>query len=322
MWNTRRNVPQLSYMTDFSVIYGRRFGQGWSLVTVLFLTPFLFPSWAPGQQATTSSEKDRLGALFDRVLANQKQSEVELDQYERIQRYESRKMGEDTVPADTKTWRLFPVGTGVDKLTAAQDGKPLSPESSRNELENLEKYLVWVAQDGSGQKRAYAKADHKRKERFDLIDATRRAFIFTPDGTETRQGRKLLRFTMTPNPKFRPNSRYETLFAKVRGTVWIDEQSSQLAKIEGTVTQDISLALFLAKVYKGSHFMQERYEVLPGIWEPTFEQYDFDGRKYLLPYSIHERSYYSSYKRVGPPKEAIEVVRAELSKLGVEASSH
>lgn len=307
-------------MVAFSITYRGCTRPGRTLVFLLFLAALVLPQ-TRSQQAAPVSEEAQSGALFDRVIANQKQSEVELDLYERVQRYETRKTGEDPAPSETKTWRLFPVGTGVDKLTAAQDGKPLSPESSREELENLEKYLVWVAQDGTAQKRAYAKADHKRKERFDLIDATRRAFIFTPDGTETRHGRRLLRFTMTPNPKFKPNSRYETLFAKVRGTVWIDEQSSQLAKIEGTVTQDISLALFLAKVYKGSHFMQERYEVAPGIWQPTFEQFDFDGRKYLLPYSIHERSYYSNYKRVGPPKEAIEVVRGELSKLSTEASS-
>jgi len=78
----------------------------------------------------------------------------------------------------------------------------------------------------------------------------------------------------------------------------------------------VSLALFLAKVYKGSRFMQERYEVAPGVWEPTFEQYDFDGRKYLIPFSIHERTFYSNYKKVGPPREALQVVRAELGKTG------
>jgi hypothetical protein len=30
---------------------------------------------------------------------------------------------------------------------------------------------------------------------------------------------------------------------------------------------------------------------------------------------MHERTFYSDYKRVGPPKEAVSVVRDELSKL-------
>jgi hypothetical protein len=64
--------------------------------------------------------------------------------------------------------------------------------------------------------------------------------------------------------------------------------------------------------------MQERYEIAPGVWEPTYEQFDFEGRKYLMPFSIHERTFYTNYKRVGPPKESVEVVRAELNKLRAE----
>jgi hypothetical protein len=119
---------------------------------------------------------------------------------------------------------------------------------------------------------------------------------------------------MVPNPKYKPTSRNATLFTKITGFIWIDEESAELAKVEGEVSQDISISLFLAKVYKGSHFMQERYEMAPGIWLPTFQQYDFDGRKFLLPFSVHERTWYTNYRRVGPPQEALEVVRGELGK--------
>lgn len=321
---THRAPTTSVYMDYFSITYGRHAGLQRDLLALCFLLiPFRQvpePLGAAGR-VPGHADDNGLSALLSRVVANQKQSEVELDQYERIQRLEIRKTGADANPAETKTWRLFPTGTGVDKLTVSPDGKPVAAESYRSELEKLQKYLTWVVQDGPAQKEAYAKAERKRKERFDLIDATQQAFLLTPEGKETRGDRTLLRYSMAPNPKYKPTSRNTTLFRRVRGTVWIDERSSQLAKIEGTVTGDIALALFLAKVYKGSHFMQERYEVAPGVWEPTFEQYDFDGRKYLIPYSIHERSFYSDYKRVGLPKEAIEVVRAELSKLGVEAGS-
>jgi hypothetical protein len=202
------------------------------------------------------------------------------------------------------------------------DGRPTAADVYRSDLERIEKYLVWLTQEGSGPREAYAKAERKRKERFDLLEATYQAFIFTRDGEEQRDGRTLLRYTIAPNPKYRPTSRNTTLFTHVKGTIWIDEQSSQMAKIDGTVTEDISLALFLAKVYKGSHFMQERYEVAPGIWGPTFEQYDFDGRKFLYGFSIHERTFYSGYQHVGPPKEAVEAVRTELNKAQPQALSH
>jgi hypothetical protein len=267
------------------------------------------------QQPAEPDPPAAVSALFDQVIANQKQSEGYLNHYERIERVESRKTGRERDPVATKVWRLFPTGPGFDRITLSPDGKPVDRDSYRAELEKLERYLVWAAQDGSEQKEAYAKAARKRKDRYDLIEATHNAFLFTFAGKETRDGRTLLRYIMEPNRKYKPTSRNTILFTRVRGTLWIDEQSSQLAKVEGSVTEDISLALFVAKVYKGSHFMQERYEVAPGLWEPTFEQYDFDGRKYLLPFSIHERTTYTGYKRVGPPKEALQAVRAELNKL-------
>jgi hypothetical protein len=257
---------------------------------------------------------------FTRVVNNEKQSEKLMDEYERTQHTEKKRAGGDQTPTIT-CFRLFPTGIGVDKISLGPDGKPTNVESYRNDLEKLEKYLAWVVQDGSSQQEARQKADHRRNERFELMEATRDAFLFTSEGKEMRGDRVLLRYRMEPNPAFRPTTRNTILFTRVRGTLWVDEQASQLAKLDGVVTEDVSLALFLAKVYKGSHFMQERYEVLPGLWQPTFEQYDFDGRKYLVPFSIHERTFYSDYRHIGPPKEAIQVVRAELNKLQAAESA-
>lgn len=285
----------------------------------LLAAGFLSAPGAIARQANTGGESERTkpDPLFRQVIANQEQSERELDQYERIQRQESH-AGD---ARDGKAWRVFPTGPGADKIPVTPDGKPISPESYRNDLQKLEKYLAWVIENGSDQKREYAKAERKRKERFELLEATYQAFIFTPDGEEIRQGRKLARYSLKPNPSYKPPSLKAMVFKKVEGMIWVDEESSQLGKIEGTVIEDISLGLFVAKVYKGSHFMQERYEVAPGVWQPTFEQYDFDGRRFLSSVSIHERTFYSGYKRVGPPEEAIELVRAELGKLKAEEAS-
>jgi hypothetical protein len=254
--------------------------------------------------------------LFKRVISNQKRDEETLDLFERVQRVEIRKAGGEATPSETKVWRLFPTGAGVDKIPLPNETSSSGSEATKAELEKLEKYLSWIAEEGVAQKEAYAKFERKRKERFELIQATHDAFLFTLEGHEMRGGRSLAKYSLIPNPKYKPTTRNTVLFTKVRGTLWIDEESSELAKIDGSVTEDVSLALFLAKVYKGSRFMQERYEVAPGVWEPTFEQYDFDGRKYLIPFSIHERTFYSNYKKVGPPREALQVVRAELGKTG------
>jgi hypothetical protein len=107
-------------------------------------------------------------------------------------------------------------------------------------------------------------------------------------------------------------SRFSSIFPKVRGFVWVDEASGELARIDCEVTEDISVGLFLGKIYKGSHFMQERYEFLPALWLTSFSQYDFDGRKLFSSFSVHERTFYSNYRYIGPPKEALAAIRQEL----------
>jgi hypothetical protein len=254
-------------------------------------------------------------AVFEQVIANQKRVDANLNLYERMERVEIRKTGSELKPNEVKVWRVFPAGTGMSHIPLTAEGKPANAESYRAALEKLEATLVWAAQDGIAQKEAYNRVERRQKERNDLIDATRKAFFFSRIGEETRGNRVLVKYEMTPNPAYKPATRNEMLFTKVRGTLWVDKETSELAKIEGQVTEDISLALFLAKVYRGSYFMQERYEMARGVWLPSYQQYDFDGRKFLLPFSIHERTFYTDYRHVGPPKEAVEVVHNELDKL-------
>ena len=270
------------------------------------------PASETQSKAGTSSSRPE---LFNQVIANQKQMDADLNLYERVERTEFRKTASDPKPSEVKVWRVFPSGTGTSRILLSPEGAPPSAESYHAALEKLETTLVWAAQDGPAQREAYNKVEKRRKERNDLIDSTRKAFFFTRVGEEMRSGRVLVKYSMERNPAYKASTRNEMLFTRVRGTLWIDKESSQLAKIEGYVTDDILLALFLAKVYRGSYFMQERYEMAPGVWLPTYQQYDFDGRKFLVPFSIHERSFYTHYRRVGPPQEAVEVVRDELSKL-------
>jgi hypothetical protein len=287
------------------------------LATVVGLLTGLpsFGQVAPAEQATAEGSTTA-GDMFSRVIANQKRVDADLNVYERVERVEIRKTGSDPNPSEVRVWRVFPAGTGMSKIPLTTEVKPTSAESYRAALEKLQTTLVWAAETGPAQREAYAKVERRKKERNELIDSTREAFLFTKLGEEMRGDRVLIKYEMTRNPAFKPSTRNEMLFSKVRGTLWIDKETSELAKIEGEVTEDITLALFLAKVYRGSYFMQERYEFAPGVWLPTYQQYDFDGRKFVVPFSIHERTFYTQYRRVGPPSEAVEIVRGELSKLG------
>jgi hypothetical protein len=286
-----------------------------------FRTLFLFAfcllvaalSAAQTSVSPTSSTDQGNRVQFGRVVDNQKKNDAAQTLFERIERVESRKVGSDA-PPDVKINRVIPAGAGVDKIAVGPDGKPADPVAYRAELEKLERALVWSIEDGRPQRDAYDKLAKKQKDRADLIDATRTAFLYTFVSSELRSDRTLLKYRMEPNPAYKPTSRMTAIYAKVRGFVWIDEIAGELARVQVEVTDDFSVGGFLAKVYKGSHFMQERYEMAPGFWFPSYAQYDFDGRKLFMSFAIHERTFYSQYRRIGPPKEALAAIRAELGK--------
>jgi hypothetical protein len=283
-----------------------------SAITLLFLAlaaEAAAQSVAPNFTPTIGRAKS---GLFDRVVANQRKGEAALDLYERIERVEIRKNPNDPAPASVKIARVIPSGMGMDRIPVGPDGRPADAAAYRADLEKLEQALALIVNSNRSQRDALEKYAKRKKDRNDLIDATRNAFLFTFLAEEPRGDRLLSKYKMEPNPAFKPTSRFTSIYAKVHGFVWVDEAAGELARIEGDITEDITVGLFLGKIYKGSHFMQERYEVYPGLWLASFSQYDFDGRKLFSSFSIHERSFYSKYRYIGPPKEALEALRKEL----------
>ena len=283
-------------------------------VAVFFLAA---PAGAVAQSARPASEPavpPEPSRLLDRVIANQKRDEAALEVYERIERVETRKGPNDRDPVSVKITRVIPSGTGMDKIPVNGDGHPLDPAEYRVRLEGLERALALIVDNNRAQREAMEKYAKRRKDRNEVIDATRNAFLFTLVGREPRGDRALAKYEMSPNPAFKPTSRFASILTRVHGYLWIDENFGQLARIDGEVTEDVPFGLFFGKIYKGSRFVQERHEVQPGMWQPTFSQYDFDGRKLFSAFSIHERSFYSNYRYIGPPKEALEVIRKELGR--------
>jgi hypothetical protein len=255
-------------------------------------------------------------SLLDRAIDSAKKNELELDFFERFERVESRKNSGDPQPTEVKYFRVDPVGVGLRRILLGPEGKPVNPAAYRSEVEGLARALEWATQDEREQHDALEKFTKRKKDRLDLIEATRTAFLYTWIADAPRGERMLSEYRFEPNPAYKPTSRSTAILSKIRGTVSIDKSTGQLAKVQADVAADITIVGFLVKVYKGSHFMQERYEVEPGVWLPSFTQYDFDGRKFIIGFSVHERTFHTNYRRIGAPKEALPLIRAELDKPG------
>jgi hypothetical protein len=253
--------------------------------------------------------------LVNRVAANQHRDDEALDLHERVERHAYRPGSGEKPPTEDKTWRVIPSGTGNVRVQLEDAGKSVDPALYRKQLQDAEKALENSTNPNLPQeKRDEAKHAKRKKERFDLVEAAKDAFVFKFLGREERNGRMLMKFSAEPNPDYKATSRETSFFAYAHGVAWVDESAEQVVRIEAEIMKDISVGGgIIGKVYRGGKFVLEQSEVAPGVWLPTLYQFDVDGRKFIFGFSVHETIVASRYRRIGPPPEALAALRRELS---------
>lgn len=293
--------------------------------TLLAVTPALVLAGISGdiraqaQSATPSTKaeerplsEDEIRALAERAIANQHRDDAALKEYERIERDFIR--DSDQRVLGNKFYRVVPTGTGTLKLLVKENGRAVDAGYYRKQLFDWEQVLeIDVHPDDPREKAVVAKAEKKAQERKELVDAARHAFHAKWLGRERRDGGVFEILQLEPNPDFHPRNNTQDLLTHARATVWIEAQSGQLERGEADIIRDIGFGGgILGKVYRGGHFEMKQAEVAPGIWLPTRYQYDYQGRKFLFGFDTHDLTEISHYRRIGPPNEALAVVRSEL----------
>jgi hypothetical protein len=254
-------------------------------------------------------------SLIERIFANQHADDQALPLFERVEHEQAHGREGDPSTVEDKVVRIVPMGVGLARITLQDHGHALDAAAILQEESFVEHQLEIAADANNPQtKRDREKADHRAHDRAELINAAHDAFTYTWDGRELRNGKVYAKFRLTANPSYKSTSRYADMMTHAVATIWVDEAAAQVSHVEADLTSDITIGGgIVAKVYKGGKVVMDQYEVEPGVWEPTFAQYDFAGRKFLFSLEIHERTETSKYKRIGSPDQALVVIRRELS---------
>ncbi len=269
----------------------------------------------PGQANTQPPSEAEIRDRAVKLAQNQHNDDNALELYERIEHQVDRTGGASPRVLGDKVYRVVPDGAGTVKLLVKSDGKPVDPAEYQRQL------LAWrdllelaLKPDDSRFKAASAKWEKKKHDRADLVDGAREAFVTKWLGQEMRNGRLCDVFELEPNPKYRPHSMFQDALTRVTAKTWVDHETNQLARGEAHATRDISFGGgILGKLYRGGVFSLEQAEVAPGIWLAVRYQYDFTARRFLFPFEEHQYIEVSRYRRLGPPKQALEIVRNELA---------
>jgi hypothetical protein len=276
--------------------------------------------------ANPAPTAEQLQSLIDRAIENQHRNDRAIEEFERVERVITRKPDANPAALTDRTDRVLPSGTGTMKLPLAENGVPVSPELYRHWLQIAVSALDIAIHPNERYNQDMVRFQKRRRERSELVDSAPKAFRMKWAGRETRHDpgtphgtRTLAKILLDPDPGYKPTSRFAAVFEHVHATLWVDETQAQFARLEGDITSDISFGAGIAgKIYRGGHFVMEQSEVAPGVWLPTVYTYDVDGRKFLFGFGVHERTEITRYRRVGPPSQSIEIVRAELNNLSAE----
>ena len=272
-------------------------------------------SMAATQPSVQAPSDDEIRARTQKVLANQHNDDEALDVYERVERYLDRTSSSEPKTLEDRTYRVVPTGGGMYRLLLSDGGKHADPAEYRKQLQLLEGVLEMMARpDDPKGKVARDKYEKRKRDRVQFVDATRDAFLPKWAGRESYNGRSCDVFELNPNPAYHPHSMFQSALAHVTAKIWVDHDADQIVRGEARVTGDISFGGgILGKLYRGGVVSMDQAEIAPGIWLPTRYQYDFSGRKFLFPFAEHQVIEASRYRRVGPPKEALPLVKDELT---------
>jgi hypothetical protein len=258
-------------------------------------------------------------ALVQRVLDNQRRDDHAIWEYARTEHWLTRSNGRD--PDKDVLNRVVPTGYGQARVELAHDGKPADPMELEKSWAQVEQELIEASHPGAARSKGDSERFSKRRQDEDeAVASIGNAFNFHFVGRKEKDGHAIVQLSFEPNPSFRPSSRVGLVFVHTRGTVWVDESNSQLVRLEAELSDDISYAAgLIAKVYRGGRLTFEQQEASPGIWLPTHTTYDFDGKKFVFgTLSLHQRIDASQYRRVGPPDQALALVRQEHPSAAVD----
>jgi hypothetical protein len=268
----------------------------------------------PPPQLQAPSEAE-MQARAEKLIANQRRDDQAIEQYERIEHQVNRTGGASPKVLEDRMFRIVPTGTGTLKLLLSDNGKQADPADYRKQLQLWEQTLeLALNPSDSRAKVAYAKFDKKKKDRAELIDGIKEGFTTKWVGSETISGRLCDVLQLDPNPSFHPHTLFQEAISRVTAKIWVDHAQNQLVHAEARVVRDLTFGGgFLGKLYRGGVFSIDQSEVAPGIWLPARYQYDFTARKVFFTFEEHQYIEATHYHRIGPPKEALELVQKELA---------
>lgn len=164
---------------------------------------------------------------------------------------------------------------GALRRLLAVDGKPLTEGQAASE----ERRIQGIVAHPEAFRKLNKTHQDDEVQATKLLDILPEAFIISPAG----QQNGCVRFSIRPNPAFKPSTYEERIIHVLEGSVSIKEPDDRLCRIEARISQPVEFGFgFLGKIDSGGHFELERAQVDPKDWKSVHISVHVEGRILLL----------------------------------------
>ncbi len=170
----------------------------------------------------------------------------------------------------------------------SEDGRPVPEEElkkkDRERQRKAEEYARRMSEQPAKERaRQEREWDKDRRETAKNVDDVFRVYDVRMTGREAIDGHSTIRFSLTPRPDAKPQTRDGDIMRHFMGTAWVSESDYELVRltVEAIDTVGIGLGL-LARVHKGARIAFERRKVNDEVWLPATASYSFSARVALL----------------------------------------
>jgi len=243
-----------------------------------------------------------IAALLDEVRLNAAKLDDILENYSFTQKSVERdlnKNGEFIEKESEKRSLTFYKGYRISR-TIEKNNRPLSPSDQAKEDKEAEKQVAEIEKRIAERERrdviktGVAGQPTGERQRFTLAEALKGSLLVNPR-RETFRGREVIVFDYEPDPKFKPKTRNEKLFALCVGAVWVDAATKQVVRLDAVLSK--SAGNFLAKAKRGTSFSLENEFVNNEIWLPSRADINVQIKILFVGIDINNLVTYGDYRK-------------------------
>lgn len=172
------------------------------------------------------------------------------------------------------------------------NGQPLNHEDRQKDQERMRKLVSDPNERAKRNKREKEDGD----KAVQMLKAIPEAFIFKYDGPED----DLVRLTFSPNPDYDAPTRELEVFRALGGKMWINRAAGRLARIDGTLFEDVTFGWgLLGRLHKGGTFNVVQKEVGPNHWEVVSTDVNMSGHAIVFKtINVKQHEVLSDFRRM------------------------